>query len=58
MNAKLVSTKTWETKLHDLENKMIQMTFCQAMMTIWHLANNKFAMFHSIDQLYFKFCYC
>jgi len=53
MNAKLVSTKTWETKLHDLENKMIQMTLCQAMMTIWHLANNNFAMFHSIDQSYF-----
>jgi len=36
MTAKLVSTKTWEIKLHDLENKMIQMTLFPAMMTIWH----------------------
>jgi len=51
--SKLVFIKTWEIKLLDSEDDMIQMTLHQAMMTICHPTSNKFALFQSIDKSHF-----
>jgi len=55
--AKLVFIKTWEIELLDSKDEMMQMTLRQAMMTICHPTNNKFALFHSINKSHFKNCH-
>jgi len=53
----LIYIKTWEIKLLDHYNLHVQMNLCTVMMSLEHPTNNKFALFHSIDQHWIEKCH-
>ncbi len=54
---KLACIKTWEIELLDHYNRHVQMNLRMAMMSIPHPTNNKFALFHTIDQHWIEKCH-
>jgi len=57
MVEKLIFIKMWEIKLLDYYNLNVQMNLHMAMMSLKHLTNNKFTLFHTIDCHWIEKCH-
>jgi len=49
--------KTWEFKLHDHLRARVNLSLHDAIMSIPHLTNKKFTLFHSVDKSQFETCH-
>jgi len=54
---KLTFIKTWEIELLDSHSRLLGMSLRDAMMSIHHPTNGKFALFHSIDKSWREACH-
>jgi len=54
---KLTYIKTWEIELLDSHSGLLGMSLRDAMMSIRHPTNEKFALFHSIDKSWRETCH-
>ena len=54
---KLTFIKTREIEPLDSRSRILGLLLQDAMMSIWHFTNGKFALFHSIDKLWWETCY-
>jgi len=52
-----VYIKTWEIELLNHYNLHLQMNLCTAMMSLRHLTNEKFTLFHTIDWHWIEKCH-
>jgi len=57
ITSKLVTLKTWEIELLDNTNKYMGVSLRDTMMSLKHLANPRFSLFHSIDKHWKGDCY-
>jgi len=56
-HTKLTFIKTWEIDILDSRSRILGLLLPDAMMSIRHSTNGKFALCHSIDKLWHETCY-